>query len=92
MGSAALDLCYVACGRFDAFFEYSLSPWDVAGGAFIVQEAGGKVTDFKGGDNWLFGQEILASNTHIHEAGLAVIDPLIFAIGPFCGAFFRNEN
>lgn len=70
LGSAALDLCYVACGRFDAFFEYSLSPWDVAGGAFIVQEAGGQVTDFSGTDNWLFGQEILASNAKIHQASL----------------------
>ncbi len=62
-GSAALDLAYVACGRFDAFYEYSLNAWDVAAGAFIVQEAGGKVTDFKGGDDYLFGKEIVASSS-----------------------------
>ncbi|MBI3234080.1 MAG: inositol monophosphatase, partial [Bacteroidetes bacterium] len=55
MGSAAIDLVYTACGRFDGFFEYALSPWDVAGGAFIVEEAGGLVTDFKGGDDYIFG-------------------------------------
>jgi myo-inositol-1(or 4)-monophosphatase len=62
LGSAAVDLCYVACGRFDCFFEYSLSPWDVAGGALVVKEAGGKVTDFSGGENWLMGKEIVATN------------------------------
>lgn len=67
MGSAAIDLAYVACGRFDAFFEYNLNPWDVAGGALIVQQAGGKVTDFGGGENFIFGREILATNKHIHN-------------------------
>ena len=62
MGSAAVDLAYVACGRFDAFFEYSLNAWDVAAGAFIVQEAGGQITDFSGNHNWLFGKEIIAVN------------------------------
>lgn len=62
LGSAATDLAYVACGRFEGFYEYSLHPWDVAAGAFIVQQAGGKVTDFKGGDNYLFGKEIVAGN------------------------------
>jgi myo-inositol-1(or 4)-monophosphatase len=62
LGSAATDLAYVACGRFDGFYEYSLSPWDVAAGAFIVQQAGGKVTDFKGNDNYIFGKEIVAGN------------------------------
>lgn len=61
MGSAAVDLAYVACGRFEGFFEYNLNPWDVAGGAFIVHEAGGIVTDFKGGDNYLFGKSIIAA-------------------------------
>lgn len=65
LGSAAVDLAYVACGRFDGFFEYSLNPWDVAGGAVIVQEAGGKVIDFSGGENYLFGKEIIASNPFI---------------------------
>ncbi|HHS95845.1 MAG TPA: inositol monophosphatase [Phaeodactylibacter sp.] len=61
-GSAALDLAYVACGRFDAFYEYSLHAWDVAAGAFIVEEAGGKVCDFKGGRDFLFGKEIIAGS------------------------------
>lgn len=62
MGSAAVDLAYVACGRFEAFFEYSLNPWDVAAGAFLVEQAGGKVSDFKGGGNWLHGKEMLAAS------------------------------
>ena len=66
LGSAATDLAYVACGRFDAFYEYSLSPWDVAAGAFIVQQAGGKVSDFKGGDDYIFGKEIIASNNNVY--------------------------
>jgi len=68
LGSAAVDLAYVACGRFDAFYEYSLNPWDVAAGAFIVQQAGGVVSDFSGKDNYIFGEEIIASNPHIFEA------------------------
>ena len=67
LGSAAIDLCYTACGRFDAFFEYSLSPWDVAAGALILQEAGGIVTDFKGERNWLHGKQILGSNPYISD-------------------------
>ncbi len=63
MGSAAVDLSYVAAGRFDAFFEHALHAWDVAAGAFILQQAGGKVTDFNGGNNWLFGGEIIAASS-----------------------------
>jgi myo-inositol-1(or 4)-monophosphatase len=59
-GSAAADLAYTACGRVDGFFEYGLKPYDVAAGAFIVQQAGGRVCDFEGGDDWLFGGTILA--------------------------------
>ena len=66
-GSAAVDLAYVACGRFDSFFEYSLHPWDVAAGAFIVQEAGGIVSDFSGTDNYLHGKEIIATNAGLNE-------------------------
>jgi myo-inositol-1(or 4)-monophosphatase len=62
LGSAAADLAYVASGRFDAFWEYSLKPWDVAAGALLVIEAGGKVSDYKGGSDYLFGREILATN------------------------------
>lgn len=67
LGSAATDLVYVACGRFEAFYEYSLSPWDVAAGAFIVQQAGGKVSDFKGEKNYIFGKEIVACNNLVFD-------------------------
>ena len=67
IGSAATDLAYVACGRFEAFYEYALKPWDVAAGALIVKEAGGKICDFKGGENFLFGGELIASNTFIFD-------------------------
>ena len=62
LGSAATDLAYVACGRFDSFWEYDLKPWDVTAGALIVKEAGGIVTDFNGGKDFIFGGEIIASN------------------------------
>ena len=65
-GSAALDLAYTACGRYDGFWELHLSPWDVAAGAALVREAGGVVTDFEGGDDWLFGGRILAANAGLH--------------------------
>lgn len=67
LGSAAVDLAYVACGRYEGFFEYGLNPWDVAAGIVIIQQAGGKITDFSGGDNYLFGKEIIATNNHIHD-------------------------
>lgn len=67
LGSAAVDLAYVACGRFDIFYEYSLNPWDVAAGAFIVLQAGGKVTDFQNKGNFLFGKEIIATNSLMHQ-------------------------
>ncbi len=67
MGSAAVDLVYVACGRFEGFFEYNLNPWDVAGGALIVKQAGGIVTDFSGGNNFVFGREIIAGNAQQAE-------------------------
>jgi len=73
IGSAATDLVYVACGRFDAFYEYSLKPWDVAAGAFIVEQAGGKITDFSGGNNYLFGKEIIASNAMVTEEITGII-------------------
>ena len=72
MGSAAVDLVYVACGRFEGFFEYNLNAWDVAAGAFIVQQAGGTVTDFSGDNDFLFGREILASGI-VHAEMLGVI-------------------
>ncbi len=66
-GAATFDLCCVACGRFDGFYEYSLHAWDVAAAALIVQEAGGVVSDWEGEDNWLFGQRIIAANKDIHK-------------------------
>ena len=67
-GSAALDLCCVACGRFDGFWEFNLNPWDTAAGVLIVEEAGGKVTDFQGGPFQLNSRETLASNGLVHAA------------------------
>ncbi|MBT5990570.1 MAG: inositol monophosphatase [Bacteroidetes bacterium] len=67
LGSAAVDLAYVSCGRYDAFFEYNLNPWDVAAGLFIVQQAGGEVSDFSGGDNYLFGKQILAASSALFK-------------------------
>ncbi len=72
LGSAAVDLAYVAAGRFQGFFEYNLSPWDVAAGALIVQEAGGKVSTFSGSDDFLFGKQIVAAGA-IHAQLLEVI-------------------
>lgn len=73
MGSAATDLAYVAAGRFDGFFEYGLSPWDVAAGILLVQEAGGLVSDFQGGPDALFGKEISASSKAIQPTFLKAI-------------------
>lgn len=67
LGSAATDLAYVASGRFDGFFEYGLNAWDVAAGALLVKEAGGEVTDFSYGKDYIFGKEILA-----YSPGLSV--------------------
>jgi len=74
LGSAAVDIAYVACGRFDAFFEYNLNAWDVAGGSIIVRQAGGNVYDFSGGNNYLFGREIVTSNKVIDKEFLALIN------------------
>lgn len=65
-GSAALDLCYIASGRFDGYWEMKLRPWDVAAGSLIVAEAGGRVSDFSGGPFSIYGNECLASNGLIH--------------------------
>lgn len=66
-GSAALDLCYIASGRFDGYWEMKLKPWDVAAGSLIVSESGGKITGFSGGPFSIYGKECLASNSLIHE-------------------------
>jgi myo-inositol-1(or 4)-monophosphatase len=68
LGSAALDVAYVAAGRIDAFWELRLRPWDVAAASLLVTEAGGRVTDLRGGDDWLFGGHVVATNGRLHEA------------------------
>lgn len=72
MGSAAVDLAYVACGRFEGYYEFNIYAWDVAAGALIVERAGGKVTDFTGGKNFIFGKQIIAANA-VHAEILEVI-------------------
>jgi len=72
-GSAALDLCYVACGRLDGFYEENLKPWDTASGVLMVTEAGGKITTFGGGDYDLYSPDILASNGVLHRELLVLV-------------------
>lgn len=72
-GSAAIDLSWVACGRFDGFWEYSLKPWDVAAGSLILKQAGGLVSDFKGGNNYLYGKEIVSGNPEIQQELLNLV-------------------
>lgn len=74
LGSAAVDLAYVAAGRFDAFFEHALHAWDVAAGAFILQQAGGKTVDFNGGENWLFGGEIISASESYFDEFFGIIN------------------
>lgn len=72
LGSAATDLAYVACGRYEGFFEFNLKPWDVAAGIILIREAGGTVSDFRGGNDCLFGGEIVAAGP-VHPEFLEVI-------------------
>ncbi len=74
IGSASVDLCYVACGRFEAFYEYGLKPWDVAAGALIVKEAGGKLAEFNSGADYIFGKTIIATNGLIHKDFVLAVD------------------
>ena len=74
LGSAAIDLCWVACGRFDGFYEHNLQAWDSAAGFLIVEEAGGKVTDFKGDHYSPYQPHLLATNGNIHDELLGVIN------------------
>ena len=74
LGSAATDLAYLAAGRFEAFYESALHAWDVAAGAFLVQQAGGKVTDYNGGDQWLFGGQIVAGNRTIFDEFFKIVN------------------
>ena len=75
-GSAALNLCYLACGRFDVFWEVKLHPWDVAAGALIVEEAGGRVTDFAGGPMPADGFEVAGSNGVLHGDMLRILQSI----------------
>jgi myo-inositol-1(or 4)-monophosphatase len=80
-GSAALDLCNVACGRFDGFWEFNLNPWDTAAGVLIVEEAGGRVTNFSGGPFQLDSRETLASNGLVHDALIAEFQAILAGRG-----------
>lgn len=75
-GAAAAELCYIACGRFEARIEGLLGPWDVAAGGFILQQAGGKLTDFDGGNTWTSGSTVFASNNLLHDTILGIIQCL----------------
>jgi myo-inositol-1(or 4)-monophosphatase len=77
LGSAAVDLCYVASGRSEGYFEYNLNSYDVAAGALIVEEAGGTVTDFKSGRDFVFGRQIIATNSLIHKELTKKIKPIL---------------
>ena len=81
-GCAALDLCYVGCGRLDGFWEWNLKPWDTAAGALIVTESGGRISDFAGGRFSPHGAQALASNARIHDEMLAEMQHLLSSTGP----------
>jgi myo-inositol-1(or 4)-monophosphatase len=73
-GSAALDLAYIACGRFDGFWEDGLNAWDIAAGVLLIEEAGGKVTDFEGGQLDIYSPRVVASNGLVHQAMMGVLN------------------
>ncbi len=75
-GSAASELCYIAAGRFEARMEALLGPWDIAAGALILMQAGGKITDYSGGDTFYSGKQVLATNGKIHDSLLKIIAKL----------------
>ena len=77
LGSAATDLAYVACGRCDAFYEYGLNPWDVAAGCIIIKQAGGKISDFNGSNNYIFNKEIIATNNNIFKEFYEIINNIM---------------
>jgi myo-inositol-1(or 4)-monophosphatase len=73
LGSAATDIAYIACGRFEVFYEYSLHQWDIAAGIIILREAGGKISDFSGNEKKLNGEEIVASNSAVYTEVLEIV-------------------
>ncbi|MBC8005470.1 MAG: inositol monophosphatase, partial [Verrucomicrobia bacterium] len=74
LGSAAADLAYVAAGRFEAFYEHALHSWDVAAGIIIIKQAGGRVSDFNGGNNYLFGGEMIACNANFYDEFYSIVN------------------
>ena len=74
LGSAAVDLAYVACGRFEGFWEVSLSPWDMAAGVLLVQEAGGRFTDFQGSASSVYSKQVLATNGLVHDMLVEILE------------------
>ncbi|HVY62362.1 MAG TPA: inositol monophosphatase family protein [Planctomycetota bacterium] len=82
LGSAALDLCYVAAGRFDGYWECGLNPFDIAAGALLVMEAGGRVTDYSGGPGWLHGRSVVATNGALHATLLEEVAAAGHPAGP----------
>ncbi len=74
LGSAALDLAYTACGRFDGFYETTLKSWDIAAGVILVREAGGTITDFSGGGDFIMKGQVVATNGHLHDQILHILN------------------
>lgn len=77
LGSAQTEICYVACGRFDAYIESHIKPWDVTAGSIILKNAGGCITDYSGGNKWLTGEHVLATNGIIHEELLTKLTDIL---------------
>ena len=77
LGSASVDMAYLACGRFEAFYEYGLSPWDVAAATLIIQQAGGRICDFSGGNNYIFGREIICGTSGMFDEFFQVIQRIM---------------
>ncbi len=73
IGAAAIDLCYLACGRIDGFYEYNLKPWDVAAGSLIATEAGAKVSDFQGHNDYIYSKGIIGSAPMLHDTLFSLI-------------------
>ena len=80
-GSAALDLCYLAAGRVDGFWELGLNIWDIAAGALLIREAGGRISDFDGGDTYLENGSVVAGNPKIYAALSKRLAPIVKTMG-----------
>ena len=73
MGAASIDLAYVACGRFEAFFEYGLKPWDISAGSLLIKEAGGRISDFSGNPDNLSGSDFIGANSLFFPEFLEIV-------------------